>query len=326
MDGVQGPLCSGICLFCTEYPYWCSLRALGTVLGTRDTPSKQSRGGPALLGLTAWYPPLQLPDEGGPAAGHSRGRPRDTGWGWDRCLSFHCPQVCSEWEQMPGWCHSAALWGRLLADPWSPASMESVSGHFGPVGVTAPWCCSGDTGVSLLCWTEQDWKRLKVGETPEGLKELKTREISRNSMLGFSLNRQVMSYHTLWLWICKALGSIAKICGFYCVGNWRCKGSIQKNTRKPGKKGKEWPISVLIRKLIFIWKTERFLLEKLTVTKGPRLVICSLSFVLPGKMIQFLFLFLIPRIPSLLPLPWLSSANAGVQKTIMLLRKSISCL
>ena len=145
-------------------------------------------------------------------------------------------------------------------------------------------------------------------------------------MLGFSLNRQVMSYHTLWLWICKALGSIAKICGFYCVGNWRCKGSIQKDTRKPGKKGKEWPISVLKRKLIFIWKTERFLLEKLTVTKGPCLVICSLSFVLPGKMIQFLFLFLIPRIPSLLPLPWLSSANASVQKTIMLLRKSISCL
>ena len=58
--------------------HWAPEGVLGTVLDTRDTPSKQSRGGPALLGLTAWYPPLQLPDEGGPAPGHSRGRPRDT--------------------------------------------------------------------------------------------------------------------------------------------------------------------------------------------------------------------------------------------------------
>lgn len=43
-----------------ECPYRCSLGARGTVLGTRDTASKQGREDLALLGLTAWYPPLQL--------------------------------------------------------------------------------------------------------------------------------------------------------------------------------------------------------------------------------------------------------------------------
>ena len=65
MDGVQGPSCFGICLFCCRV----SILMLPQCMGhcSRHQGHSQQTGqrrpgreDPALLGLTAWYPPLQL--------------------------------------------------------------------------------------------------------------------------------------------------------------------------------------------------------------------------------------------------------------------------
>lgn len=128
----------------------------GTVLGTSDTPSEQDREGSSLVGLTAWYLPLQLPEEGGPSGGHSGG-----GWTTGHWLRLRdtCPflpvilRACSEWEQMPGTddvtlCTVRAVPGWLL-EPCVLGETRSVSGYFSPVGMAVPRCPSDSETLAL---------------------------------------------------------------------------------------------------------------------------------------------------------------------------------
>lgn len=129
------------------------------VLGARDTPGKQSRERPSSTGTHSLVPTFCSPLIKVVLPLGLALQEQTTG---QRLRLRQVPflpsssRVCSELEQMPG---TDGVLGRTVRAAWltpGAASMESVPGHFSPVGVTVPLCCSEDTGISLLCWTEQD--------------------------------------------------------------------------------------------------------------------------------------------------------------------------
>ena len=93
MDGVQGPSCFGICLFCCRVSILMLPRCMGHCSRHQGHSQQTGQRRPGSTGTHCLVPTCAAPDEG---------RPLDAGCGWDRCPSFYRPQVCFEQEQMPG--------------------------------------------------------------------------------------------------------------------------------------------------------------------------------------------------------------------------------